>query len=310
MQIFNSIFDFKTQKKTILTLGTFDGVHIGHQKIIKKLIKEATQNNCESTLLTFFPHPRMVLKQDIAIKLINTIEEKIALFEEMGLENLIIHPFDANFSELSPEDFVKKILVDQLNLSKIIIGYDHKFGKNRSADINDLILFGKKYNFDVEQISVKELNEISISSTKIRNALLESDIQLANSYLGYNYNLNGEIIGGNKIGRTINFKTANLKIDETYKLIPKNGVYLVQSFIENKLYYGMMNIGKNPTVNGKNQSIEIHYFDFDYDIYSKKITVSILEFIRKEIKFDSLIQLKVQLEKDKQFCLNYIEKKE
>ena len=310
MQIFNSIFDFKTQKKTILTLGTFDGVHIGHQKIIKKLIKEATQNNCESTLLTFFPHPRMVLKQDIAIKLINTIEEKIALFEEMGLENLIIHPFDANFSELSPEDFVKNILVDQLNVSKIIIGYDHKFGKNRSADINDLILFGKKYNFDVEQISVKELNEISISSTKIRKALLESDIQLANSYLGYNYNLNGEIIAGNKIGRTINFKTANLKIDETYKLIPKNGVYLVQSFIENKLYYGMMNIGKNPTVNGKNQSIEIHYFDFDYDIYSKKINVSILEFIRKEIKFDSLIQLKVQLEKDKQFCLNYIERKE
>lgn len=307
MQIFNSIFEFKTSKKTVLTLGTFDGVHIGHQKIIKKLIKEATILDCESTLLTFFPHPRMVLKQDVEIKLINTIKEKIALFEEQGLQNLIIHPFDATFSELLPEEFVKKILVDQLHLSKIIIGYDHKFGKNRSADINDLILFGEKYNFEVEQISVKELNEISISSTKIRAALLDSDIQLANKFLGYNYTLNGEIIEGNKIGRTINFKTANLKIDETYKLIPKNGVYLVQSVIDNKLYYGMMNIGNNPTVNGKIQSIEIHYFDFDNDIYSKKITVNILEFIREEIKFESLDELKNQLVKDKEFCLNYLD---
>ena len=307
MQIFNSIFEFKTSKKTVLTLGTFDGVHIGHQKIIKKLIKEATILDCESTLLTFFPHPRMVLKQDVEIKLINTIKEKIALFEEQGLQNLIIHPFDATFSELLPEEFVKKILVDQLHLSKIIIGYDHKFGKNRSADINDLILFGEKYNFEVEQISVKELNEISISSTKIRAALLDSDIQLANKFLGYNYTLNGEIIEGNKIGRTINFKTANLKIDETYKLIPKNGVYLVQSVIDNKLYYGMMNIGNNPTVNGKIQSIEIHYFDFNKDIYTKKITVNILEFIREEIKFESLDELKNQLVKDKEFCLNYLD---
>jgi riboflavin kinase / FMN adenylyltransferase len=307
LQIFNSIFEFNTSKKTVLTLGTFDGVHIGHQKIIKKLIKEATKLNCESTLLTFFPHPRMVLKQDVEIKLINTIREKIALFEKQGLQNLIIHPFDATFSELLPEEFVKKILIDQLHLSKIIIGYDHKFGKNRSADINDLIHFGERYNFEVEQISVKELNEISISSTKIRAALLDSDIQLANKFLGYNYTLNGEIIEGNKIGRTINFKTANLKIDETYKLIPKNGVYLVQSVIDNKLYYGMMNIGNNPTVNGKIQSIEIHYFNFNNDIYSKKITVNILEFIREEIKFESLDELKNQLVKDKEFCINYLD---
>lgn len=306
MKTFQSIFDYNKEKKSILTLGTFDGVHIGHQKILKKLVKESLLKNCESVLLTFFPHPRMVLKQDTQIQLLNTIEEKTLLIEKNGIDNLIIHPFDARFSELSAEDFVKKILVDQLNLSKIIIGYDHKFGKNRSADINDLIFLGEKYNFEVEQISAKEIDDISISSTKIRKALLEGNIDLANSYLGYNYSLSGKVINGKKIGRTISFPTANLNVTEDYKLIPKNGVYIVASQMDNKKVFGMMNIGNNPTVEGTSKSIEIHFFDFNKDIYNQDISVELISKIRNEHKFDSLESLKNQLNKDRLYSLNFI----
>ena len=310
MKTFNSIFDFQNNKKSVLTLGTFDGVHIGHQKILKKLIKEAKSLNFESVLLTFFPHPRMVLKQDEKIQLLNTIVEKTKLIEDIGVDNLIIHPFDTTFSELSAEDFVKKILIDQLNLGKIIIGYDHKFGKNRSADINDLIKLGKKYDFEVEQISAKEIDDISISSTKIRKALLEGNIELANNYLGHNYSLLGTIVEGRKNGRTINYPTANLKIEEDYKLVPKNGVYIVSSVFENKTVYGMMNIGKNPTVDGVSDSIEIHYFDFNEELYNKKVSVNLLSRIRDEQKFESLQLLKNQLDLDKEYSKNYILKNE
>lgn len=306
MNIYQSIFEYQSTKKSILTLGTFDGVHIGHQKILKKLINESRINGYESVLLTFFPHPRMVLKQDSKIQLLNTIKEKTALIEHLGIENLIIHPFDTTFSELSAEDFVQKILVERLNLAKIIIGYDHKFGKNRSADINDLISLGKKYNFEVEQISAKEIDDISISSTKIRNALLDGNVELANTYLGSSYQLCGSVTSGQKIGRTLSYPTANLKIEEHYKLIPKNGVYIVSSFFKNKTIYGMMNIGKNPTVNGINNSIEIHYFDFNDDIYGEKICVNLLSRIRDEQKFESLDDLKNQLDLDKQYSKNYI----
>jgi len=306
LKTFQSIFDYNNEKKSILTLGTFDGVHIGHQKILKKLVKESLHKNCESVLLTFFPHPRMVLKQDTQIQLLNTIEEKTLLIEKNGIDNLIIHPFDAKFSELSAEDFVKKILVDQLNLSKIIIGYDHKFGKNRSADINDLIFLGEKYNFEVEQISAKEIDDISISSTKIRKALLEGNIDLANSYLGYNYNLSGKVIDGKKIGRTLSFPTANLNVTEDYKLIPKNGVYIVASQIDNKKVFGMMNIGNNPTLEGTSRSIEIHFFDFNKDIYNQDISVELISKIRNEHKFDSLESLKNQLNKDRLYSLGFI----
>lgn len=306
MKTFNSIFDFQNNKKSVLTLGTFDGVHIGHQKILKKLIKEAKSLNFESVLLTFFPHPRMVLKQDEKIQLLNTIVEKTKLIEKIGVDNLIIHPFDTTFSELSAEDFVKKILIDQLNLGKIIIGYDHKFGKNRSADINDLIKLGKKYDFEVEQISAKEIDDISISSTKIRKALLEGNIELANNYLGHNYSLLGTIVEGRKNGRTINYPTANLKIEEDYKLVPKNGVYIVSSVFENKTVYGMMNIGKNPTVDGVSDSIEIHYFDFNEELYNKKVSVNLISRIRDERKFESLQLLKNQLDLDKKYSKNYI----
>lgn len=306
MKIFNSIHDFKSAKKTILTLGTFDGVHVGHQKIIQKLIQNASDYNCESLILTFFPHPRMVLQESSEIKLLNTIDEKSILLEKMGLDNLVIHPFDKEFSRLTAEEFVKTILVDALNIRKIIIGYDHRFGRNRSANIDDLIVYGKQYNFEVEQISAQEINAVSISSTKIRNAILEGNMTLANDYLGYNYVLNGTVIKGKQLGRTIGFPTANLKIEEDYKLIPKNGVYIVKSTISQKTVFGIMNIGTNPTVNGENLSIEVHFIDFDTDLYNSKIEISILERIRDEQKFDSIELLKLQIQNDKDFALSYL----
>lgn len=271
-------------------------------------MKNATQNNqYESLVLTFFPHPRMVLQQDSSIKLLNTIDEKATLLEKFGIDNLIIHPFDEVFSNLSAEEFVKNILVDKLNIHKIIIGHDHRFGKNRTADINDLILFGKKYKFEVEQINAKEIDEIAVSSTKIRKALLEANIKLANEYLGYSYFISGKVVEGKKIGRTIGFPTANIQINENYKLLPKNGVYIVSSKIDNVLRFGMMNIGKNPTLGDNEQSIEIHFFEINEDIYSKNLQISILEHIREEQKFNSLTELQAQLEKDKLFSLNYIQ---
>ena len=305
LKIFHSINDFRSTKKTILTLGTFDGVHIGHKKILKKVIQGTANEKYESLVLTFFPHPRMVLQEDSGLQLLNTIDEKIDLLAEIGLENLVIHPFDETFSRLTAEDFVKTILVDRFHIQKIIIGYDHRFGRNRTADIDDLIAFGKKYNFEVEQISVQEINEISVSSTKIRNALLEGNMTLANDYLGYAYFLTGTVVKGKQLGRTINFPTANLNIKENYKLIPQNGVYIVESTINQKTVFGMMNIGFNPTVKGQNQSIEIHYFDFDADLYEQKIRVSILQRIRSEQKFESVDLLKAQLEKNKKTAHHY-----
>lgn len=306
MKIFNTIQEFQSKKQTISTLGTFDGVHLGHGKIIKRLIENASDEKFESLVLTFFPHPRMVLQNDGSIKLLNTIEERAVLLEKAGLDNLIIHPFDQKFSQMEAEEFVKTILVDQFHIKKIIIGHDHRFGRNRSADINDLIAFGKIYNFEVEQISAEEIDAVSISSTKIRKALDSGNITLANEYLGYNYFLTGKVIRGKQLGRTINFPTANIKIEEEYKLIPQNGVYIVKSFIDEKLVYGMMNIGTNPTVDGKQQSIEVHYLDFDGDLYDKKIVVELLQRIRSEEKFPSFDALKLQLENDRNTAKDFI----
>ena len=306
LNIFHSINDFRSTKKTIITLGTFDGVHIGHKKILEKVLQNTDDGQYESLVLTFFPHPRMVLQGDSDIKLLNTINEKIDLLQEIGIENLVIHPFDETFSRLTAEEFVKTILVDRLQIHKIIIGYDHRFGRNRTANIDDLINYGEQYGFEVEQISVQEINEISVSSTKIRQALSEGNMTLANDYLGYDYFITGTVVQGKQLGRTINFPTANLAIQENYKLIPQNGVYIVKSTIENKQVYGMMNIGMNPTVNGQNRSIEIHYFDFDAYLYDKEIRVSIVHRIRSEQKFESFELLKSQLEKDKKTALNYL----
>ena len=299
MKTFTSTTHFSPSTKTIITIGTFDGVHIGHKKILQKVVAEAKKNNLTSAVLTFFPHPRFILNQNSDLKLLNTIEEKKALLNSTELDALLIHPFDQEFANLSAEEFVKKILVDQLKISKIIIGYDHRFGKNRAADINDLIQFGTKYNFEVEQISAQELNEIAISSTKIRTALNEGNINLANNYLGYLYSFSGKVIKGKQIGRTIGFPTANIEIQEPLKLLPKNGVYIVKCLINNQVVNGIMNIGNRPTVNGTSQSIEVHLLNFDKDIYGLEITVKMIDFIRNEQKFENLDQLKSQIQNDK-----------
>jgi len=308
LKIYNSINSFQSTKKTIITIGTFDGVHIGHQKIVEKLIENAKNRNAESAILTFFPHPRMVLQDQTEIRLLNTIDERTSLLEKKGLDNLIIHPFDKAFSRLTAEEFVKDILVDQLNIEKIVIGYDHRFGRNRTANIDDLIEFGEKYNFEVEQISAQEIQEASVSSTKIRTALEEGNIALANQYLGYSYFLTGVVKEGKKLGRTIGFPTANLKIEENYKLIPKEGVYIVESTLNGKKVYGMMNIGTNPTFDEGLLSIEIHFLDFNADLYDQKIQISILEYLRAEQKFESVALLKAQLDIDKNLTLQYIAK--
>ena len=301
MNIYSSIHDFSTSKKTVFTLGTFDGVHVGHIKIIERLLN-ASSDDEQSLVLTFFPHPRMVLQEESDIKLLNTIEERTKLLEKAGLQNLIIHPFDQAFSRLSAEEFVKNILVDIFNIKKIIIGHDHRFGRNRTANIDDLILYGKEFGFEVEQISAQEIDEVSISSTKIRNALNEGKIALANEYLGYNYLFSGTVIHGKKLGRTIGFPTANLKIEESYKLIPAIGVYAVKCTVGTKTVNGMLNIGTNPTVDGQNTSIEVHLFDFQEDLYDKKIKVELIKRIRDEQKFASVEELKQQLHKDKVFA--------
>ena len=286
-------------------MGTFDGVHIGHRKILEKLIQNTKNEEYESLVLTFFPHPRMVLQGQSEIKLLNTIAEKIDLLEKIGIQNLVIHPFDEKFSNLTAEEFVKSVLVEKFHIQKIIIGHDHRFGKNRSANIEDLVAFGKQYHFEVEQISVQEVDAVSVSSTKIRKALLDGNVALANDYLGYDYSLSGTIVKGKQLGRTIGFPTANLKIEENYKLIPKNGVYIVKSTLNQKTVFGMMNIGFNPTVAGENLTIEIHYFNFDADLYEQEISVSILSYLRPEQKFGSVTLLKEQLQKDAAAALRY-----
>lgn len=299
MKSFKNLNAFQTPtNKTVVTIGTFDGVHIGHKFVLKKVNELAEKNNYKSTVLTFFPHPRMVLQQDSSIKLLNTIPEKEELLSKLGIENLIIHPFDLEFSRLSAEEFVKDILVKKLNVGIIIIGHDHRFGRNRTATINDLIEYGKEYDFDVQEITAKEIDDIAISSTKIRTALLEGNIHTANKYLGYEYFIIGKVVHGKQIGRTIGFPTANIEISENYKLIPKNGVYIISSNLNGEKHFGMMNIGINPTVDGLEQKIEVYFFDFDKDIYGQEIKIEIYSRIRDENKYNSLDELKTQLKSD------------
>ncbi|UPT71827.1 MAG: bifunctional riboflavin kinase/FAD synthetase [Flavobacterium sp. JAD_PAG50586_2] len=306
MKIFQSIKSFSSDKQTVVTIGTFDGVHLGHQKILEQITNNAANSNCESLVLTFFPHPRMVLQEDTEMKQLNTLNEKIGLLDNLGVDNLVIHPFDKEFSRLTAEEFVKEVLVGIFKVKKIVIGHDHRFGRNRTANIDDLITFGEIYGFDVEQISVEQINEVSISSTKIRNALLEGNVELAADYLGYDYSLTGIVSKGKQLGRTIGYPTANIKIDENYKLIPQNGVYIAKSIIDGKLIYGMMNIGTRPTVDGTTQTIEINFFDFNQDLYDQKITVSLLKRMRSEQKFESIDALKKQLGIDKAAAQEFI----
>ena len=306
MSKIRNIKAYNSADSTIVTIGTFDGVHIGHQKIINRLISVGKEAHLKSVILTFFPHPRMVLQKDSGIKLINTIEERRAILENLGLDYLLIKKFTKAFSRLSAEAFVKQILVDKLNAKKVIIGYDHRFGRNRNADINDLKLFGDKYGFEVEEISAQDLNDVSVSSTKIRKALSEGDIAKANAYLGYNFMLSGKVVKGKALGRQIDYPTANISIAEDYKLIPKHGAYIVSSVIDKKVIYGMMNIGYNPTVEGEEETIEVHFFNFNKNIYRKTIQIDLLHRLRDEKKFASVDALKAQLLKDKEISMDYI----
>jgi len=299
--------NYSSKTPSVITIGTFDGVHIGHRKIINQLTTISSEDNLVSILLSFFPHPKMVLQSNNEIKLINTINEKQDLLNALNLDFLIIKEFTKEFSRLSALEFVRDILVNKLNAKHIIIGYDHHFGRNRTANIQQLREFGELYDFTVTEILAQDIDNIAISSTKIRKALNNGDIKLANNYLGYNYFFNGTVIHGNNIGQTISFPTANIKIDESYKLVPKNGVYIVKSFIDNKCVFGMMNIGTNPTFNRKNQSIEIHFLDFNKNIYNQSLSVEMITRIRSEKKFSSVENLKKQLELDKVTTLSYID---
>jgi len=306
LKIFNDLSNYISNNKTYVTIGTFDGVHIGHQKVLSKLITSAKKNLATSVLLTFFPHPRMVLQKEKEIKLINTIDERIKLLEKIGLEIVVIQEFTEDFSQQTALDFVKNILVKTLNISKLIIGYDHHFGKNREGNFKQLESYGKTYDFKVIEIPKQDINDIAVSSTKIRKAIENGNMKVANSYLGYYFMLTGEVVKGKNLGEKIGFPTANLQIKETYKLLPKTGSYIVKSIIENNTVYGMMNIGFRPTISGKNQTIEVHFFNFDKDLYGKEIQIDVLSFLRDEKKFESIEDLKNQLIKDKQKSLEII----
>lgn len=297
---------FSSERPTVVTIGTFDGVHAGHQKIIERLVDAAKVSSLESVILTFFPHPRMVLQQESGIKLINTIEERKQILDKTGVDHLVVHPFTKEFSRLTALEFVRDILVDKLKARRVIIGYDHRFGRNRTADINDLKAFGKQFNFEVEEISKEEVDQVAVSSTKIRKALLEGRVERANNYLQHPFTLTGTVVKGRGKGREFKFPTANLHIPETYKLIPKNGVYVVRARIEGEVYFGMMNIGTNPTVGGKVQTIETHFFNLEKDLYGKKLQIEMLVRIRDEKKFKSINDLKLAMKQDEAFSRQYI----
>lgn len=306
MNIYNNVSEFDASIPTVVTIGTFDGVHLGHRKIIQRLIGSAQKENLQTALLTFYPHPRMVLQQSSDLKLINTIEERKLILKETGLEHLIVHPFTLEFSRLTARAYVEEILVKGLNAKKIVIGYDHHFGRNRTADINDLKAFGEEFNFEVDEISKQDIEDVAVSSTKIRRSLQAGDLEKANEYLARPFFLSGEIIKGKGLGRNMGYPTANLKIEESYKLIPKEGVYVVASVIEGDKYFGMMNIGTNPTVGGQKQSIETYFFGLDMDLYGKHLHIQVLKRIRSEVKFDGLEALIKAMKADEVFAKNYI----
>lgn len=306
MKIHKGANAFNVEKQTAVTIGTFDGVHAGHQKIIKRLVDAAKIENLESVIFTFFPHPRMVLQRESGLKLINTIEERIKILEKTGVNHLVVHPFTQQFSRLTAREFVRDILVQRLKAKKIIIGYDHRFGRNRTADINTLKEFGEEYGFEVEEITKQEVDQVAVSSTKIRNALLEGKVEKANAYLQTPFSLKGLVIKGRGLGKEFNYPTANLSIEEAYKLIPKNGVYVVRAQINDQNYFGMMSIGTNPTVGGKSQSIETYFFNLDKDLYGKELQIEMLVRIRDEKKFDSIEALKTAMRQDEAFTRQYI----
>lgn len=308
MKIHYDLDSISELKHTAVTTGTFDGVHLGHKTIIDKLISVAKQIEGESVLLTFYPHPRMVLfPDDHQIRLLNTQSEKEQLLESCGIDHLVVINFTKEFSRLSSLEFVRNILANKLKAKKLVIGYDHHFGRNREGSFAHLLEFGSLYGFEVEEIPAKDIDEVAVSSSKIRKALEAGDIDTANKYLGYAYSFTGKVIKGKQLGRTIGYPTANIAITDPYKLIPAIGVYAVKVMFAKQTYEGMLSIGKNPTVSNQNiLSIEVNIFDFNADIYNKEITVFIYKKMRDEEKYGSLDELKAQLAIDKQNALNFL----
>lgn len=304
MNIYQHINEFSSKKNVVVTTGTFDGVHLGHKKIIEQVVNAAKKIDGESVILTFFPHPRMVLyPESNDLKLLNTIDERIELLKNSGIDHLIIHPFSMEFSRITSLDFVRDILVTKLNTKRLVIGYDHHFGKNREGSFQHLKEYGPLYGFEVEEISAQEIQQINISSTKVRSSLQIGEIQAANQFLGYPYFITGIVVDGEKIGRELGFPTANLKIKEDYKLIPAKGVYAVKISVDKQVYSGMLNVGNRPTLNGEEETIEVNIFNFNEQIYNKPIRIEFFEKIRNEIKFNELSELQQQLNNDKQKVL-------
>lgn len=303
MQVYNSLKDFSALANAAVTTGTFDGVHLGHQKILARLNKTAKQIGGESVLLTFWPHPRMVLQPEVELKLLNAQDEKIELLEKTGLDHLIIHPFTKAFSRVSSLDFVRNILVEQIGAKKLVIGYDHHFGRNREGSFEHLKEYGPVYGFEVEEIPAQEIKDTTVSSTKIRRALAEGDMQQANTYLTYDYTLEGLVIRGQQNGSKMGFPTANLAIHKNYKLIPANGVYAVHVQTADGVFHkGMCNIGERPTFNGKSRTIEAHLFDFNERLYDQSLRVQFKKKLRNEQKFSGMDALKKQLLADEKMA--------
>jgi riboflavin kinase/FMN adenylyltransferase len=304
MRVYNHIDEFTAVKNAVVTIGTFDGVHIGHRKIISGIKEIADSIGGETVILTFFPHPRMILHpEDESLKLITTITEKAQLMEDLGVDHLIITPFSRDFSNQTAESYIRDVLVNKIGTKKIVIGYDHRFGKDRQGGFEDLQRLGPVYGFDVVEIPEQDINEVAISSTRIRNALLNGEIDLANSFLGYPFFITGTVIRGDQIGRQLGYPTANIVVEEKYKLIPADGIFAVTVIVAGERYKGMAYIGSRPTVNGLTRNIEVNIFDFDQEIYNQAIRMEFHHYVRGDVKFASLDELKVQLARDKEDVL-------
>lgn len=310
MNVFKGFDELAKIPNPILTIGTFDGVHMGHQKIIEKLNTVAAEQGGESVLFTFYPHPRMVLfPESHGLKLIQTQVEKLAKLERIGLQNIIVHPFTKEFSRLTATEFVRDYLVAKLNVKTIVIGYDHQFGKNREGTLSLLQELAPVYDFNVVEIAAQDIEDVNVSSTKIRKALASGDISTANEFLGEPFELSGTVVHGEEVGRSIGYPTANIEIESELKLIPKNGVYAVRAVLDDQSeYFGLLNIGSRPSVNDEGvQTIEVHLLDFDGDLYNKTLTVRLIAYIRAEERFTSLEALKAQISKDETLVRNYID---
>ena len=304
MKIVREFENYTENTPKVLSLGMFDGVHFGHISIINILKSVAQENNLETAILTFWPHPRKVFNPNDEIKLLNTLNEKLNLLENANLDVVFLKSFDENFRNLTGEEFIRQILVEKLNVKHIIIGHDHVFGKNKSGNFELLQKLSKELDFVVQQLDAVKEGEFNISSTKIRNCLANGNIIGANKMLGYHYSVSGKVIDGKKLGRTIGYPTANIEVDEL-KLLPKKGAYIVEVYVKNKFYKGMLSIGTNPTVNGDKLTVEVYILDFNEDIYGDEITVKFRDFLHEEIKFESLQKLIERLDEDKKLTENF-----